>query len=65
MEDANIAGLRAELALLEAQEAQLSAKLRHLHNQSWERQRTLSDQRQRLWQRIAALRELLSTQEVA
>jgi chromosome segregation ATPase len=72
MEDGSVAGLRAELALLEAQEAQLSAKRYHLHNQidldygsesTREREREISAERRQLHLRIDTLRELLSTLE--
>ncbi len=68
----SVAGLRAELALLEAQEGQLSAKRYHLHNQldldygseaTREREREISAERRRLHLRIHALRELVSTLE--
>lgn len=74
MEGANIDGLRAELALLEAQEAQFSATRRHLHNQidfgyatdsTRAREREVSDERRQLQHRIDELRELLSAREVA
>jgi hypothetical protein len=72
MDDVNLPGLRAELALLEAQEAELSAK-RHLHNQidfghaagsakGYERE--ISAQRQQLHRRIEEVRELLRAREV-
>ncbi len=72
MEEANLAGLRAELALLEAQEALFSAKRRHLHDQidfgyatdeARSREREISVERRRLHGRIAELRELLGTEE--
>ena len=72
MEDKNVGGLRAELALLEAQEEQLSAKRRHLHNQidfghggeeAKAREREISDERQRLHRRIDEVRQLLKAPE--
>jgi hypothetical protein len=73
MDDVNLPGLRAELALLEAQEAELSAKRRHLHNQidfghaagsAKEYEREISAQRQQLHRRIEEVRELLRAREV-
>jgi hypothetical protein len=72
MELTNVQGLRAELALLEAQEAQLSAKRRHLHNQldfgyasetTRAREGEISDGRRQLHSRIEELRETLATHE--
>ena len=72
MEGTNVAGLRAELALLEAQEAQFSAKRHHLHNQidfgyaseaTLAREREISDERRQLHRRIDELREILATLE--
>ena len=72
MERTNVAGLRVELALLEAQEAQCSAKRHHLHNQidfgyaseaTSVREREISDERRQLHRRIDALREILTTLE--
>lgn len=72
MEEAGLDGLRAELALLEAQEELFSAKRRHLHNQidfgyatedSRAREREVSAERQRLHRRIDELRQLLSATE--
>jgi hypothetical protein len=69
MEETGLDGLRAELALLEAQEELFSAKRRHLHNQidfgyatedSRAREQELSAERQRVHRRIDELRELLS-----
>ena len=74
MKDTNVDGLRAELALLEAQEAQFSATRRHLHNQidfgyatdrTRAREREVSRERRQLQQRIDELRELLSARDVA
>jgi hypothetical protein len=68
MEGANVQGLRAELALLEAQDALVTAKRRHLHNQidlgysgedARAHEREISDERRRLHRRIDELRELL------
>ena len=65
--------LRQELARLEAQETQLSAQRRFLHQQidfgyaSEEtriREREVSDERRALDQRIDSLREILGVQEV-
>lgn len=72
MDEADLGGLRAELALLEAQEQLLSAKRRHLHNQidfgyatddSRAREREISAVRQRLHRRIEEIRELLRATE--
>ena len=72
MELVNVQGLRAELALLEAQEAQFSIKRSHLHNQldfgyssetTRAREREISDERRRLHRRIEELRETLATYE--
>jgi hypothetical protein len=72
MEDTSVDGLRAELALLEAQEAQLSTKRQHLHNQidlgygaetARVREQEISEQRQQLHRRIDELRALLDTPE--
>lgn len=72
MDEASLDGLRAELALLEAQEELFSAKRRHLHNQidfgyateaTRARERELSDERQRLHRRIDELRKLLGARE--
>jgi hypothetical protein len=72
MEEAGLDGLRAELALLEAQEELFSARRRHRHNQidfgyatedSRAREREVSAERQRLHRRIDELRELLSATE--
>jgi hypothetical protein len=69
MEEAGLDGLRAELALLEAQEELFSAKRRNLHNRidfgyatedSRAREREISAERQRLHRRIDELRELLA-----
>jgi hypothetical protein len=68
MEEAGLDGLRAELALLEAQEELFSAKRRNHHNRidfgyatedSRAREREISAERQRLHRRIDELRELL------
>ena len=68
MDGINVQGLRAELALLEAQETLVSAKRRHLHNQidlgyggdeARTREREISAERQQLHRRIYELRELL------
>lgn len=72
MDDVSVQGVRAELALLEAQEAQFSAKRGHLHNQidlgygsetTRARDREISDERRRLHRRIDELRELLAKLE--
>jgi hypothetical protein len=72
MEEAGLDGLRAELALLEAQEELFSARRRHLHNhidfgyasdESRAREREISAERRRLHRRINELRELLSAME--
>jgi hypothetical protein len=69
MEEAGLDGLRAELALLEAQEELFSAKRRNLHNRidfgyatedSRAREREISAELQRLHRRIDELRELLA-----
>jgi hypothetical protein len=69
MEEAGLDGLRAELALLEAQEELFSAKRRNLHNRidfgyatedSRAREREISAERQQLHRRIDELRELLA-----
>jgi hypothetical protein len=74
MEDATVEGLRAELALLEAQEALLSAQRGHLHNQidfgyasdaTRTHEREISDKRRQLHRRIEELREPLHTPEPA
>jgi hypothetical protein len=72
MKEGSLDGLRAELALLEAQEEFFSARRRHLHNQidfgyatedSRTREQEVSAERQRLHRRIDELRELLSATE--
>ena len=64
----NIDELRAELARLEAEEAQVSAQRRHLHHQidfgyasdeTRVREREISDRRHDLHRRIDALRDRL------
>lgn len=66
--------LREELARLEAEEKQLSAKRRFLHQQidfgyasdeTRVREREVSDERRRLHQRIDALRTILGSQKVS
>jgi hypothetical protein len=56
MDDVNLAGLRAELALLEAQEAQL---FRYATASAKDEQK-LSAKREKLHHRIEELREILS-----
>jgi len=72
MENASVEGLRTELALLEAQEAQISAKRRHLHNRidfrygtdtAETHEREISEERRRLHGRIDEVRELLKSLE--
>jgi hypothetical protein len=74
MEDASLDDLRHELALLEAEEARLTAERHRLHGQidfgfethtTRARERRISDQRRRVHNRIDALRELVATLEVA
>lgn len=68
MEDANLDSLREELAALEAEQAQVSAVRRRLHDQidygyatetTRGREREVSDHRRQLHRRIDALREQL------
>lgn len=68
MEEANLDALREELAALEAEEAQVSAQRRRLHDQidhgfaseaTRAREREVSDRRRQLHRRIDALREQL------
>jgi hypothetical protein len=70
MDDKSLDELREELASLEAAEALISAKRRHLHQQidfgfaseeTRAREREISDERRQLHRRIDALRELLGT----
>jgi len=74
MDGISVQGLRAELALLEAQETLVSAKRRHLHNQidlgyggdeARIREREISAERQQLHRRIDELRELLGASHPA
>jgi hypothetical protein len=74
MDTTSVQGLRAELALLEAQETLVSAKRRHLHNQidlgyggeeARAREREISRERRKLHHRIDELRELLGTSHPA
>jgi hypothetical protein len=73
MEARELGGLRAELELLEAQEALVSAKRRHLHNQldfgygseqtretTRAREHEISAERQEMHRRIEELRDLLN-----
>jgi chromosome segregation ATPase len=68
MEDANLDALREELAALEAEQAQVSAVRRRLHDQidygfatetTRAREREVSDHRPQLHRRIDELREQL------
>ena len=68
MEEENLVDLRAELAALEEEEAQVSAERRHLHRQidfgyatetTRAREREVSDHRRELHARIDAIRETL------
>ncbi len=68
MDEAGLDDVRKELATLEAQEALISAKRRHLHQQidfgfaseeTRAREREISDERRELHRRIDALREVL------
>jgi hypothetical protein len=68
MEEANLDALREELAALEAEQAQVSAVRRRLHDQidfgfatetTRNRERELSDHRRQLHRRIDELREQL------
>jgi hypothetical protein len=70
MDDNSLDELRAELASLEAAEALISAKRRHLHQQidfgfaseeTRAREREISEERRQLHRRIDTLRELLGT----
>jgi chromosome segregation ATPase len=72
MAEPSLDDLRRELALLEAEEAQVSAKRRHLQHQidfgfesstTREREREISDERLELHRRIEALRERLRTSQ--
>jgi predicted translin family RNA/ssDNA-binding protein len=72
MDRPSIDDLRAELAMLEARAARLSAMRIHLHHQidfgfesatSREREREVSDERRELHRRIDSLRELLRAQQ--
>ena len=72
MEFVNVQGLRAELALLEGQEAQLSTRRSHLHNQldfgyasetTRAREGAVSDERRQLHRRIDELRQTLAAHE--
>jgi hypothetical protein len=72
VDDRLLAGLRDELALLEATEALLSAERRRLHQQidsgfasdsRCERERIVSDERLQVHERINALRKLLGVSE--
>ena len=74
MADPNIDELRDELAVLEAQAAQLSQKRSHLQRQidfgfetssTREREREVSDERNELHQRIDSLKATLRTQETS
>jgi hypothetical protein len=74
MESASIDDLRAELAVLEAKAARLSATRGHLHHQidfgfetstSRQREREVSDERNELHKRIDSLRRLLRARESA
>jgi hypothetical protein len=73
MGEANLDDLREELARLEAREAMVSARRRHLHNQidfgyggepareaARAREREISAERQNLHRRIDELRDLLN-----
>jgi hypothetical protein len=71
MEKENLAGLRAELAALEEEEAQVSAERRHLHRQidfgyanetTQAHEREVSDHRRELHARIDAIRGRLGLQ---
>jgi predicted nucleic acid-binding Zn-ribbon protein len=73
MDEASLDDLRTELARLEAEEALISAKRRHLHQQidfgfaseeTRALEREISDERRHLHKRIDALRELLGMHEV-
>jgi uncharacterized protein YlxW (UPF0749 family) len=72
VEAATLEHLRRELALLEAEEARLSAQRRMLHHQidfgyatdtTRVREREVSDERRHLHRRIDSLRELAGTPE--
>jgi hypothetical protein len=74
MEEHSPDELRKELANLEAAEALISAKRRHLHQQidfgfaseeTRALERELSDERRRLHRQIDALRELLGVERAA
>jgi uncharacterized coiled-coil DUF342 family protein len=74
MENASIADLRRELAVLEERAARLSDQRSHLHNQidfgfetstSREREREVSDERNELHRQIDELRELVRVREGA
>jgi hypothetical protein len=74
MESASIDDLRAELAVLEARAARLSATRGHLQHQidfgfetstSREREREVSDERNEVHKQIDSLRELVRAREDA
>lgn len=74
MAEASLDDLRTELALLEAEEARLSANRERLQHQidfgfasatTREREREVSDERQEVHRRIDALRELLQARRSA
>ena len=74
MADADFDELRSELALLEAEEARLSAARERLQHQidfgfasatTREREREIADERQEVHRRIDSLRELLEARQSA
>jgi septal ring factor EnvC (AmiA/AmiB activator) len=74
LDDERLDELRKELARLEADEARVSAQRRHLHHQidfgyataeTRDREREISDERQRLHRRIDELLELLGVRPAA
>lgn len=73
MEETTLDELREELAVLEAEEARLTAVRRRLHDQidfgfasegTRAREREISNERRELHDRINALRELLGTKSI-
>lgn len=74
MEHADLDDLRAELATLQAREAQLSAERERLHHQidfgfentsTRAREREVSEERRRLHARIDSVRKLLAERQPA
>jgi hypothetical protein len=74
MDEAELQSLRQELARLEAEEALVSARRRHLHqkidfgyatDETRTREREVSDQRQELHRQIDGLRERLGLERPA